>query len=162
MYAADVRINKLMTVRIGIISIFLGLNAIKDIRKKEISIWSVIIWGFAGIIWMFLDSEFGWKAGLAGLIPGIFLAALGLLSRGAVGFGDGLLVMVTGLYLGIQAAAVGLFWGLILCAVWGMVMIFLHRGTKNTELPFAPFLLGGVLLNIIWYGNIIKCWRISD
>lgn len=140
-----------MTVRICIISIFLGLNAVKDIRKKEISIWSVVIWGLFGIIWMFLDSEFGWKTGLAGLIPGIFLEALSVLSRGAIGLGDGLLVMVAGLYLGLQAAAAGLFWGLIFCTAWGVLIIFLRRGTRNTELPFAPFLLLGILLNMIHY-----------
>lgn len=138
-----------MSVRIGVILIFLGLNAIKDIRKKEISIPAVILWGLGGLVWMFLDSEFGWKTGLAGLIPGIFLAALGVLSRGAVGFGDGLLVMVTGLYLGLQAAAAGLLWGLIICTAWGMILIFLRRGSRNTELPFAPFLLLGILLWLV-------------
>lgn len=140
-----------MAVKNCVVSIFLILNAIKDIRKKEISIPSVIVWGLSGIIWMFLDSDFGWIAGLAGLIPGISLAALGVLSRGAVGFGDGLLLMVTGLYLGIQTTAAGLFWGLIICAAWGIIMIFLRRGTRNTELPFAPFLLIGVLLNMDWF-----------
>lgn len=138
-----------MTVRICFISIFLILNVIKDIREKEISMWSVLIWGLFGIIWMFLDSGFGWKTGLVGLIPGIFLAALGVLSKGAVGLGDGLLVMVTGLYLGLQTAAAGLLWGLIICTAWGLLMIFLGRGTRNTELPFAPFLFLGILLNMI-------------
>lgn len=136
-----------MTFRQNFILAFLIINAIADIRKKEISLCSVFCFFVAGIVWMFRDGDYDWLLGCLGLLPGLVLSAVSLLTGGAIGFGDGLLVAITGLYLGVQAAMGTLLWGLLLCALCGICLLIFRRGNKKTALPFAPFLLIGFLIH---------------
>lgn len=137
-----------MTFRQGFILAFLIINTITDIRKKEISLGSVFCFFVAGAVWIFRDEDLGWLEGCLGLIPGLILSAVSLPTDGAIGFGDGLLVAVIGFYLGIQAAAGTLLWGLLTCALCGVCLLILRRGNKKTALPFAPFLLIGFLIHM--------------
>ena len=68
---------------------------------------------------------------------------LGKLSREAVGYGDGGIVLVLGLFLsfwellGLLAAAS------VLAALWTAVLLF--WGKAGRTIPFVPFLLAGFL-----------------
>lgn len=65
--------------------------------------------------------------------------------RGAVGMGDGWLLMALGTVLYPEEFFSTLFMGMICSAVWSgiMMMGFCRKG--STEIPFVPFLLAGYL-----------------
>jgi|SRR3989344_534753 len=98
---------------------------------------------------------------LAGVIIFTFFASVWFLSHGrAMGFGDAKLSLAIGLLLGGAAglsAVVVAFW---LGAFFGLAMFFsgrispLLRGAKNitmkTEIPFAPFLVLGAWLSLVF------------
>ena len=136
-----------MTAKEWVIIIFLGLNTVKDIRKKEISLFLTIGFAMIGIFWRIWDES--WLAGFWGVLPGLALSALSLCCRDMVGFGDGLMVLVIGLYLGTACAVASLFRALLGCAFWGLFLIFTGRGSRKTELPFVPFLLVGFWLYVL-------------
>lgn len=137
------RVKELVTI------VFLAVNGWTDLKKRQISLMATGIYGAAGLVWRLYTggnpADFLVPAGIGGL-----MIIMGLLTKGAVGAGDGLLVMAAGMVLNPDDLALMLMVGLFACAIWsGILLVVFHRGRK-TEIPFVPFLLlgyvGGVLI----------------
>ena len=125
--------------------LLLLINGILDWRKGEVSLWSLGIFGAAGIgrnVW-FGCRSFWETAGGAGL--GILLLLTAFLTREAIGFGDGFLFCVTGIYLGFWENLNLLFSGAVLSAVILGAGILTKRVRLKDRVPLVPFLLLGFL-----------------
>jgi leader peptidase (prepilin peptidase) / N-methyltransferase len=86
-------------------------------------------------------------AGIALLIMWVIYAA----SRGGMGDGDVRLAPLLGLHLGYVSLAivpVGLFFGFLVGAVVGVLMMATSKAGRKTALPFGPFLAAGTVLAI--------------
>lgn len=140
-----------MTGKECAVLLLLAVNSLWDIRKKTICSGCAACFALGGVICMIADGQAGWMRGFFGLLPGIFLVGISLISRGSVGFGDGLILMVMGLYLGFSPTMTVLFWGILLGAVFGMGLLVFRRADKKTAFPFVPFLLGGFMINLLLF-----------
>ena len=105
-----------------------------------------------------LNSIYIYSNLMAGLVLFSFFALIWLLSRGrAMGFGDAKLALSAGLLLGMIKGLYALmisFW--IGAAVGILLMIFKGKDiTMKTELPFAPFLVLGIWLSLIFDLNFL-------
>ena len=80
----------------------LGVHSVEDIREKKISVTITLFSGIVGIILHLLFQNQSIYAMLAGMLPGIGIFILGRLTKGKIGMGDGLVFMLTGLYLGLE------------------------------------------------------------
>lgn len=132
----------------GILGI-LGLNAWLDIKKQQISLAAAGILAAAGFIWAWHGNRLGFSYFL-GVFTGFCVVGLGVLTRGEIGIGDGILVLALGMVLEWERLIVSLMLGILGCAiVSGILMFGLHKGRK-TRIPFVPFLflgyIGGMLL----------------
>lgn len=83
--------------------VMLAFCSIQDIREKEISLWKLKIYGFlaaAVSIWEILplkDNLFTLICRFfVGLLPGLFLLILAKITKQAVGYGDGLVLLFIG------------------------------------------------------------------
>ena len=85
---------------------------------------------------------------------GISLAIMALIylaSRGGMGDGDVRLSPLLGAYLGFLnpgLAPVGLFFGFLIGALVGVVVLVSTRGDRKTAIPFGPFLALGTVVAI--------------
>jgi len=82
-------------------------------------------------------------------IISLFLLLLAWISGESVGFGDGWLFVVTGIFLGWKKNAVLLLGSLIFAGVFAIVCLVLKRKEKNDRIALAPFVLAayvGVVL----------------
>lgn len=125
----------------GLVFLLLIWNAWQDCRKREIVPVSLCIFLLGGIL---VNIIYAYQTPVniaGGLLIGVGMLLLSQLSRGAVGKGDGYLLCVAGLYLGMGETLALLLGGLLLCAVWALLLLVLKRAGKNTEIPFIPFLL---------------------
>ncbi|MBO4288529.1 MAG: hypothetical protein J5865_00320 [Lachnospiraceae bacterium] len=86
------------------------------------------------------------------LIPGLFVMAAGLLTRGSIGTGDGWILMAGGLACGGIAAAEELMLALLLCAGFSLILLAAGKATRKTRLPFAPFLALAELVRLALHG----------
>ncbi len=121
---------------------FLGINSWTDIRRRQISLLSVGIFLTIGILYQCFYLKQG-SMMLLGLIPGIVLVAVSKATRESLGMGDALLMLVMGIYLGLEEAVNVLLLSLFLAAIWAGILLAVQRKKKDYEFPFVPFLLMG-------------------
>ncbi len=102
---------------------------------------------------------------LAALVLFLFFAALWYFSAGRwMGFGDAKLAIGIGLLLGLKSglsAVIIAFW---LGALVGLALVLYGRLrrlssrrkylTIKSEIPFAPFLIAGIIFNLLWDFNV--------
>ena len=83
-----------------------------------------------------------------------------ILQREGMGGGDIKLIAMIGAFLGWHSVLVTIFFGAVLGAVVGTVLILLRRQGRREPVPFGPFLAIGALLAIVW-GETILTWYVS-
>ena len=90
---------------------------------------------------------------LGGIAAFAVMKLLIMISKRQVGGGDLALMTVTGFFAGINSFFSILFISIVLAGLYSLFLVFTKKGNKETEIPFAPFvLLGTVLLALggIW------------
>ena len=144
--------------------IFVGILflycSVQDIRRKEIGNIGLIAGMGIVVLLLLLDGMVKgnllsteallWKQ-LWGILPGICVWILSHVTRGAIGRGDGYLLCVSGLALGVEANVAILFYGLLAAGLSSAVLLALRKVKRKTKLPFVPFLCGGYLILLLQF-----------
>lgn len=126
----------------------LGICSITDVRRQEIHSLMVLAFGIAGVLVHLWKRELSIRSLAAGAAIGLFVMLLSILSKGVVGIGDGLVLTVSGIYLGgIQNMRL-LCGGLLLTAVYGCILLLFLRRKRTETIPFVPFLLVSYVGNL--------------
>lgn len=125
---------------------YLGINSILDFYKKRISL---LLAGGYTVIWLLFFMMGCLEEGmlpdrLLGLLPGTLLLVIGIASRGALGLGDGILVIPIGLYLGMGRTGIMILWAFALAFIWSVLLLCFGKKKKTYAFPFAPFLFAGL------------------
>lgn len=71
---------------------------------------------------------------------------LGVLGRGALGFGDVKLAGVIGLMTGFPDVLAALAIGALLGGVVALALLVTRRATRKTKIPYAPYLAAGAVI----------------
>lgn len=126
---------------------FLCICAVFDIHRKEIP--SVLIGvGFSaalfGNVWELIKGNISFMEAGSCLLPGIFFLLISLCTREKVGYGDGLMLAVIGLFTGFYHCIFVLCISLILVSVFSLILILMCRAGKESRIAFAPFLAIGM------------------
>lgn len=134
-----------------ILAAFLSAATIKDIKERIIPNKLILFGLISGVVLnvLFPDLErIVW--GLAALVfAGGVLLITSLVSKGGVGVGDAKLVACTGLLLGIDKTISVMIISFIASALFGILSMLLKKLNKKSAMPFAPFVLLGVLLTML-------------
>ena len=118
-----------------------------DLKKREINFWLVA----AGIPAGILLNVF--KIGITPLseyfvrfLPGIAILLAGILLKGSIGLGDGIICIFLGSILTFEETVSSIIYGFIIAAVFGIYLLMTKKVTKKYKLPFVPFLAMGVMI----------------
>lgn len=135
-----------------------------DIRTQtvpEIFVWIALVLSLLGG-WYF--GEITFISSLIGaIIAGGFLGALVYFSKEQwMGSGDIKIGIILGLLTGYPNVLVALFSAFVFGSIAGLAMIFwryrsVNKQTLKLALPFAPFLVLGILFSLI-YGSFLVNW----
>jgi Flp pilus assembly protein protease CpaA len=148
----------------------LGLNAVQDIRRREIVLAPTVAAGAAGVLWNLIAGHSGMATLLYGMIPGGILLFFAWLTGGQIGRGDGILVIACGAWCGFPVSLYLLCAGLFL-ALAGAVMLLAIRRTRfrlrfgqrrgekgnsgktirasSIRVPFVPFLFAAYIILLL-------------
>lgn len=123
----------------------LGIHSLEDIRDKKITVTVTLCSGIIAILlhlWIPCSSIFDMLAGMA---SGAAVLLLGRLTKGKIGMGDGVVFMLTGLYLGMAGNLALMCISFVLAGFWAaFTLLFCCRGAKG-RIPLVPFLFLGYL-----------------
>ncbi len=114
--------------------------------RAIILVVELIVYGSSATLSVLISSAIA-AAGL-----GIAALICRLISPNSVGFGDVKLLLVTGVYLGLDKAFGAVLPAMIILFVVSVYMLTVKKVSRKTELPFAPFLLGGTILGALLMG----------
>ncbi len=125
--------------------VFLGVLSIAAWQdKKELSISrTFLIWsGIFAVLGRILTADraislLEW--GLS-LLPGIIFIGFGWLSKWQIGIGDGIIILIMGLWLGIRETVAVLLMGMFLCSIVCGGLLLVRKAGRKTKVPFVPFL----------------------
>ncbi len=112
-----------------------------DVRKKELPLPLLAVCAAAGLVICLITKEPSLSGMFGGICIGGVLLLCALISRDSIGFGDGLMFVVTGIYLGFWGNLVLLFMAAVVCAAVGGILMLTKKYTRKQNLPFAPFVL---------------------
>ena len=132
------------------IIILLAAAAIIDIRKKRIPDKLVLAGTVAGLAFVLIDPQREFLSSiLGGATAGLVLLLIHYITKGGLGLGDVKLFGCSGIFLGLEGTVSAMLISAVLSGLFSMVLICLNPDNKKSEIPFAPFILAGVLAVII-------------
>lgn len=124
-----------------LLAAFLTICSVTDLLKRRIYLHIIFPFMAAGLIMFFLKGEPSGIEELGGMLLGVILLLLARVSAERIGYGDGLMVMVSGAFLGLFLNIRLLMWALLISAAASVILLCLKKADRHTQLPFAPFLL---------------------
>lgn len=136
-------------MEIWILSGMLGLYSIEDIRKRAITAKYLVLFGMAGVVLNLYRGDISVFNMFCGVVLGLFIVLISLVTRGSVGLGDGLLFIITGIFLGGTLNLELLTISLVYASLFSLGMIALGRKKKNQEIPFIPFVFVGYVTIVL-------------
>lgn len=114
---------------------------IEDCRRKRILLGPVLLFGILGLILhLYYRNISIWNL-LAGCLIGVILLLISKVTSGKIGIGDGLILIVTGVYLGFEDNTILFMHGLLFCGIWSLILLVTRKKKGTDEVPFIPFLL---------------------
>lgn len=131
----------------------LGFYAVEDMKKKKITIHYLPVFAAIGIFMHLYYQNAGILSILGGMLQGMGILVLSLVTRESIGAGDGLILVVTGIYLGAGKNFELFMISLVYAAVFSLGLLVLGRKKRKYEIPFIPFLLAGYISIMMGVGG---------
>ncbi len=78
------------------------------------------------------------------LVPGAVFFLLGLVTGEKVGYGDGWVLLMIGVFLDFPRCFLILLAGLLIESAVALVLLVFKKSKRDKEIPFCPFLLLGM------------------
>lgn len=126
--------------------LIMGICAVIDGLKREIPI--AVVWmGIVIAVILRLRGMIGEGGAIMAalsVIPGVMLWMISFVSREKVGYGDGWMLVMVGLFVGIWRCFLILLIGLVSESVIVLILLAVQRISRDRRIPFAPFLLLGM------------------
>ena len=143
----------------ALISLLIVISMI-DYNTQEVYTSTTIFGAIIGLIFIFVN-KFIYGQGIinllmGGMIGGTIIWIIVYFTRG-MGEGDIEIAAVCGLFLGIKQIALALFLAIVLCGIFGIIIILLNLKSIKDKIAFGPFIATGTLISIL-YGNTIISW----
>ena len=127
----------------------LVLLSVSDLRSRTIPVPPVLVFAAVMAAVHLAAGDLTGLQILAGTLPGLFLLTAGLVSKSAIGTGDGITAAACGAAVGFYSELASLTAALLLCSVFSIVLLIRKKAGRNDSLPFLPFLTAGHILVLI-------------
>ena len=142
----------ILTAQLGVFCLILTAIAYVDFKKNIIPNFLVgtILLLVILINLLHWDLSYTFSSILAFVVFGAITYMLHVLSKEALGMGDVKLLTVTATLFGITEAIALFFVTFVLSALIGIVLISVFKKSRKQTIAFAPMLLLGLLVSVIF------------
>lgn len=122
-----------------ILGVLLVIQGCIDLKHKEIPLWiSLLGAGIGG--GFFLKEEREIISLLVACVPGIIALLFARISGEVIGYGDGVLFLMMGIYLPIEKILSTGMLAFSIAGVVALVLLVVFHKKGNYRIPFIPFL----------------------
>lgn len=144
--------------------IYLSILSVWDVKKRELPVFLLICGGLAVILYRIMLSIIcgpsseqlkAWIAALLGALPGLLLTVLSYYTD-KIGRGDGIVIMIVGACENCTFAAILICMACIFLTVVSVILLLLRKVTRNTRMPYIPFVALAYGLMKIYEGSYIR------
>lgn len=142
-----------------LISAILVIVAVVDMKFSLIPTSFVYFGSLVALVYnfVFLSQDMFINAILAAFMAAVFFAFIVLVTlRRGMGEGDAVLGFFIGMVLGVERACLAIFLAFFLGAFISLFLIFFGRKKFGQTVPFAPFLVLGMLIAMFWGAQIVE------
>lgn len=120
--------------------------ALWDQKSKRLPMMPIFGLLAAGILLICMKERGNLQNTLLGVGIGALFCGMAKLTDGGIGMGDGLLALLTGLYMGGTFTFLCLCFSFLFSAVAALYLISFQKKGKKDRLPFIPFMLAGYIM----------------
>ena len=138
-----------MKITLIVLLFYLTLCGILDLMNKQIPgiiIWSGLLIGTIYFIMQLIIKEREIIDFVTAIIPGIILLVISKLTDNALGTGDGIVIIITGLVLTFIQNVCMLTISFFLAAFFSIFLLILRKKSRKEKIPFIPFVMCGFLI----------------
>lgn len=129
-----------------VLFLFLAVCAVFDGFSRQVPL--AVVWlGMLTAVCLHISGVMGetsFMAAALSLIPGAGFFLLSFLTEEKVGYGDGWVLLMIGLFTGIYRCFLILLLGLLAESLVAVVLLAIGKVKRDREIPFLPFLLLGM------------------
>ncbi len=137
----------IMKIFMALILFIMLFASIKDIKYKQVSVLVPILCAgvsAAAFVYGIVTGNMSVREFVISLVPGAILVFFGFITRGKIGYGDGLILMSIGPAFGTERVWMGIMAALMLSGITSIVLLTVKRADRNTEMAFIPFMTIGM------------------
>ncbi len=120
----------------------------EDVRSRMVSLPFVIVWTGLLCGMRLYQGDFSIILSVASMAALGVVVAANRLSKGGIGLGDGFLLAMTVIGLGVVQSLQMIAYCFLGAFCAAVILLVLFSGKKDTRIPLAPFILAGSLLAI--------------
>lgn len=131
------------------ITTMLVLCSAQDMYKKKLLVWPLVLFALLVILCSCFSNSISILDRLGGFILGLGVILLSLVTGGKIGLGDGIILAITGIGLGLWANMELFAIALFLAAIVSILLLILRIANRKKSIPFVPFLLVSYLFMIV-------------
>lgn len=128
-----------------ILGFILLIQGMIDLRYKEIPVWISVAGAVVGIVISLLEKREMLSILLA-ILPGVIALLFAKVSRETIGYGDGVLFLVMGMYMSWEEVLEIVILAFGIAGVCALILIVVFQKKRNYQIPFVPFLAASYLL----------------
>jgi len=125
------------------IEVWLCVVSYFDIKYRFLPVWVIVVSFMFSIIRLICLKDFDLLSMAISIIPGVFFIIISVVTQ-KVGIADGFIIASLGIGLGIEECVYVVMLSLIVCALVSSILLLLKKASRNTELPFIPFITIGL------------------
>ena len=124
--------------------IYMIILAVMDIKRRQVHLGFLL----SGII---CERTVSTGEIIAGILAGAFFLLISKLTKESFGYGDSILIVIMGAFLGFWSLMSVLFMAFFMAGLFSVIMLLKTKFHKKSKFPFIPFLMaayaGGIILN---------------
>lgn len=129
--------------------LFLTIETIKDIKTQTVELRELLFFLTIGfVLRIFGFQENVWKI-ISGMSVGVLMLFISFLSGEALGYGDGMVVLVTGVLCGIRLTMITILIAFFVMAVLAIYLLIRRGFHFREKIPFVPCILVGFLGGLV-------------
>ncbi len=113
----------------------------EDLKSRRIGTIWLFVFAVEGVFLWFMEGTHSMFEIVPAVSTGLFVLLLAFITKGGIGEGDGLLLMIIGIFLGGADTFRIFLYALLLSGGYAVFLSVIRKKNRKYEIAFIPFLL---------------------